>query len=886
MARELRRADVVDGGATGARAQADDLRAAAPKGAGATVRARLGRYLVPVLIVVLFGAALALLHHELAEQGVTGLRSAIDAIPWQQLLLALALAALGYLVLTVYDVLAMIYIERRVPYRGIALASFVAYAFSNSISFGLIAAASIRYRLYAAFGLSAAEITEIVGFTNVTLVLGFATLIGLMLASGVLEAAAAGHFLSPWLEPLGFVLLALVGAYVLLGLIRRRPFEVRGWRIAIPSPLLALGQVIVGSLDLSFAASVLYVLLPSGSEVGVFAFLGIYLVASAAGIASHVPGGIGVFESIVVLLLTPEIAAPAVLGALLGYRLIYYVIPLCLGAGLLAAHEIWHGRKRLGRLAHGLGRLSSLAPQAFALVVFLSGVVLLVSGATPAIGDRLAILADLLPLPLIEASHFLGSLAGAALLLVARGLQRRLDAAWLLTLVLLAAGIAFCLLKGLDYEEAAVLALLFAALLPCRHLFYRRAALTSVSFTPAWLAALAVALLGAAWLGFFAYRHVDYAGELWWRFALDGDAPRFLRAGVGVAVLMVGLALARLLRPAPAELKPPLSEEMARAAAIAAAAPETSANLALLGDKTLLFSEAGDGFLMYGVSGRSWISMGDPVGSDAACRELAWLFRERADRNQAWTVFYEVGAGRLPLYLDLGLSPLKIGEEARVSLTGFSLAGHAQRELRQIHGRFEREGGSFEIVPATAVPALLPQLKAISDAWLGGKNVREKGFSLGWFEPAYLERFPVALVRRGNDILAFANLWQGGGRDELSIDLMRYLPDAPRGVMDYLLISSMLWGATEGYRWFNLGMAPLAGLEDRALAPAWARLSAFVFRHGEHFYNFQGLRQYKAKFEPVWAPRYLVSPGGLALPRILLDVATLIAGGLRGVISK
>ena len=863
---------------------ADALRRVPGASAGPHMHARLGRYLAPVVIVLLFGAALVMLHHELAEHPIADFRAALDAIPWQRLLLALALAALGYVVLTVYDVLALVYIGRSVPYRGIALASFVAYAFSNSISFGLIAAASIRYRLYAAFGLSAAEITQIVGFTNITLVLGFATLIGLLLAGGVLEAAAPGHFLSPWLEPLGFALLALVVVYVLLGHIRRHPLQVRGWSIAIPSPPLALGQVVTGALDLSFAASVLYVLLPPGAEIGVLAFLGIYLVASAAGIASHVPGGIGVFESIVVLLLTPLMAAPAVLGALLAYRLIYYVIPLGLGAGLLAGHELWRGRA--GWMAQGLGRLAPLAPQAFALVVFLCGAMLLVSGAMPATGSRLTTLAGLLPLPVIEASHFLGSLAGAALLLVARGLQRRLDAAWLVALALLAAGIALSLLKGLDYEEAALLAIMLVALLPCRRLFYRPAALTAVSFTPAWLAAVAVVLIGTGWLGAFAYRHLEYADELWWRFALDGDAPRSLRAGVGVAVLMVGVALARLLRPAPPQARRPLPEEIEHAAALAAGAPETSANLALLGDKTLLFSEAGDGFLMYGVSGRSWISMGDPVGSEAARRELAWRFRERADRHQAWTVFYEVGPETLPLYLDLGLSPLKIGEEARVPLAGFSLEGHAHRELRQIHNRFERDGGTFEIAPAAAVPGLLPQLRAISDAWLGGKHVREKGFSLGWFEPAYLERFPVALVRQGGGILAFANLWQGDWREELSIDLMRHRPDAPRGVMDYLLISSMVWGAAEGYRWFNLGMAPLAGLEDRALAPTWARLSAFVFRHGEHFYNFQGLRQYKAKFGPLWQPRYIASPAGIALPRILLDLAALIAGGLRGVVAK
>jgi phosphatidylglycerol lysyltransferase len=81
-------------------------------------------------------------------------------------------------------------------------------------------------------------------------------------------------------------------------------------------------------------------------------------------------------------------------------------------------------------------------------------------------------------------------------------------------------------------------------------------------------------------------------------------------------------------------------------------------------------------------------------------------------------------------------------------------------------------------------------------------------------------------------------------------------------------------------------MAPLAGLENRALAPAWHRMGTFVYRHGEHFYNFEGLRRYKEKFDPEWRPRYLASPGGIALPRILLDVSTLIAGGVKEIVTR
>jgi phosphatidylglycerol lysyltransferase len=186
----------------------------------------------------------------------------------------------------------------------------------------------------------------------------------------------------------------------------------------------------------------------------------------------------------------------------------------------------------------------------------------------------------------------------------------------------------------------------------------------------------------------------------------------------------------------------------------------------------------------------------------------------------------------------------------------------------------------------TAVPELLPDLQKISDSWLKEKNSREKGFSLGFFNNDYLMNFPVAVVRVQNEIVAFANLWTGAERHELSIDLMRYNRQAPDGIMEFLFINLMLWGQEQGYQFFSLGMAPLSGLENRPFAPLWNRIGAIIFRQGDHFYNFEGLRHYKEKFAPIWEPRYLACPGGLALPRILTNTTTLISGGIKGVLGK
>jgi phosphatidylglycerol lysyltransferase len=245
-----------------------------------------------------------------------------------------------------------------------------------------------------------------------------------------------------------------------------------------------------------------------------------------------------------------------------------------------------------------------------------------------------------------------------------------------------------------------------------------------------------------------------------------------------------------------------------------------------------------------------------------------------------------VTVSQLPLYLDLGLEMAKLGEEARVYLPQFSLEGPKRGDLRNEYRRAAKQGASFQMLPPEAVAAQLPRLKEISDYWLLSKSAAEKGFSVGRFEPDYVRRFCCACVMRDDRIVAFATLWITRNKEEFSVDLMRYGADAPKGVMDYLFIELMLWGKREGYRWFNLGMAPLAGLERHPLAPFWHKLGRIVHRYGETIYNFEGLRRYKDKFGPQWRPRYLASPGGLVLPRVLLDTAALIAGGVREVVWK
>ena len=289
---------------------------------------------------------------------------------------------------------------------------------------------------------------------------------------------------------------------------------------------------------------------------------------------------------------------------------------------------------------------------------------------------------------------------------------------------------------------------------------------------------------------------------------------------------------------------------------------------------------------MYGVQGRSWVAMGGPVGLRAERLELLWRFRELCDVWGGRTVFYEVGTDDLPDLVELGLTFFKLGEQAFVPLDRFSLDGAERSGLRQSVRRAERDGAEFAVTPPEGVGGLMAELRAVSDAWLEGKTASEKGFSLGRFDAAYLANFPVATVRTRGELVAFANLWATPDRNELSVDLMRFRGRAVRDVMDYLFVQLMLWGKAQGYARFDLGMAPLSGLQDRQLAPLWTRAGALLFTHGERLYNFEGLRRYKEKFRPVWQPRYLAAPGGPTLAAVLADVTTLVSGSTLGIVRK
>ncbi|MBA1244782.1 bifunctional lysylphosphatidylglycerol flippase/synthetase MprF [Pseudomonas japonica] len=852
----------------------------------------LSQYRQPLgigLTLVMFAIALIACRRMLRDLDIYALHDSVAATPSSALLAALGFTVAGFVVLLGYEWSASRYAGAALPPRALATGGFTAFAIGNAVGLSLLSGGSVRYRLYSRLGVGPAEVARMTLFASLSLGCALPPLAALACLSD-LSAASTALRLPPALLGVIAAAVLLLTAGLAVGVYRRRapvqPFPhnliVRAGRstLRLPSLRLCLLQLVITALDVAIAAAVLYSLLPEAPPFG--AFLLVYLLALAAGVLSHVPGGVGVFEAILLAAFANQLGAAPLAAALLLYRLIYVMLPFLVACLWLLATEA----RRLLFARNAIRAASGLAAPILAVLVFLSGMVLLFSGATPEIDTRLRHMGFLIPHRLIDASHFAASLIGVLCLLLAQGLRRRLSAAWMLTVILLLVGALLSLLKGFDWEEASVLTLTACLLAVFRRSFYRPSRLMELPLSPFYLMAAACVVGASIWLLFFAYQDVPYNNRLWWQFTLDADAPRGLRSALGSAVLLVVVVLTWLLRTARPVIHLPGRDELERAHKILMASHQPDGGLALTGDKALLFHPNDKAFLMYARRGRSLVALYDPIGPTQPRAEMIWQFRDLCDFHHARPVFYQVRAENLPFYMDIGLTAIKLGEEARVDLRRFDLEakGKEMKDLRYTWNRGTRDGLSMEIYEPGTAP--LDELKVISDAWLSGKNVREKGFSLGRFSPDYLKHFRIVIIHFQGRPVAFANLLETNSHELASLDLMRSHPEAPKLTMEFMMVGLIQHYKQLGYGRFSLGMVPLSGLQPRRGAPLTQRLGSMVFRRGEQLYNFQGLRRFKDKFQPDWEPRYMAVPAGLDPLVALADTAALIAGGLTGLVKR
>ncbi len=415
----------------------------------------LFKWLGPVCSLLLLGTALTVLYHLTQAWHWHDIRVAIWSQPLPRLTGALLLTLLSYGCLCSYDMLALHALGKRLPWQQVSITSFIAYTFSNTLGFALLTGTSVRYRLYSALGLATGEVARVVLFCSITFFLGLLAWGGSALLTCDVSQLLPDR--PQWADTLlrlaGMMALVLVACYLCW------PTHRLSWRthtLTLPGFKVRLLQLLVALADWMAAAAVLFALLPADS-VPYPVLLSAFVLASFLGVLAHVPGGIGVFEASMSLLLANYLPTDKLLASLLLYRCIYYLLPFLCALLLFASQEMLQQKARWQRLQEIMSAVREFLPALISLGTFAAGSLLLCSGMIPTMRSHIEVWLQVLPLHLLELSHVLGSVSGILLILLARSLYRRHDAAFRITQLLLLLGMAFSLLKGGDWESALLL---------------------------------------------------------------------------------------------------------------------------------------------------------------------------------------------------------------------------------------------------------------------------------------------------------------------------------------------------------------------------------------------------------------------------------------------
>ncbi|ACK65052.1 protein of unknown function DUF470 [Rippkaea orientalis PCC 8801] len=516
-------------------------------------------------------------------------------------------------------------------------------------------------------------------------------------------------------------------------------------------------------------------------------------------------------------------------------------------------------------------------------------IVNLVSAVTPSTLIRVRWLEEIFPFEIRATGHIFAALSGFFLLILAHNLLRRKRIAWLLTILLLIISIVSHLIKGFDYEESLLAGVLLIQLLLMQGIFTARSDPPSIKQGVRVLIGSVLFTLAYGTIGFFlldTHYHVNFdvgtaLGQTLAMFFTEDNGGlqpttrfgRFFADSIYVVASVTLLsALWLFLQPILLRGVPATNAERKRAKSIVEAYGRSSlARLTLLEDKAYYFSPSGQSMIAYVPKGRVAMVLGDPIGPREDRREVIVTFGQFCGLNDWYPAFYQTLTDDLALYHALGFKSIKIGQEAIVDLNTLSLQGKSAKNLRNILNRLTKSGYEVKFYQPPITEDLLDTLKTISDEWLTMVQGSEKRFSLGWFEPNYLRDCEIAVVQSNTGkITAFANVIPEYQLNEITIDLMRQCQDVEQGTMDFLFISLFQHFKAQGYDGFNLGLSALSGLAETPASPHLEKVLHYLYEHLNRFYHFQGLHDYKNKFQPRWEPRYLVYPRAIALPEVVV----------------
>lgn len=526
-------------------------------------------------------------------------------------------------------------------------------------------------------------------------------------------------------------------------------------------------------------------------------------------------------------------------------------------------------------------------PSVVACVVLGSGVVNLFSVIGPSLAERAVIIEDLFPLQFVHLSRFLTLLIGFSLVISSINIYKRKRRALFVVFFLAIFSVVFHMTKGLDYEEAAVSALLATLLFLARKVFVVRSSIPDLRWGIARLATGLATALAYGVVGFWLLDQKEFGmnftlGDSIRRTLLSlsfvGDptlvpATRYARWFMESMYLMTATAIVysfwALFRPVVYRYGT-LPHERQLAEQITFRHGRSALDFfKYWPDKTFFFLPGERTYISYRVAAGHAVALADPVGPEAEIEPAVVEFSQFCQENDWHVIFHQTLPDFLPIYRKAGYRKLKIGDEAIVDLTQFNLEGKNAKKLRHTTNQLENQGIRFVYYPAPLSEEILAKAREVSNLWLQIPGRRERSFTLGFFDPDYVRGTPLFAAVDGADrILAFVNVIPSFCAGEATIDLMRYRSDNPPGLMEYMFTKLFLAKKAEGFTRFSLGMAPMTGFQEKEDAAFEERAVHNFMQHMNFLFRYQGLKSFKAKFATQWEPRYVVYRNIFNLPLV------------------
>ncbi|MDY5133693.1 bifunctional lysylphosphatidylglycerol flippase/synthetase MprF [Actinotignum urinale] len=797
---------------------------------------KYSKLLKSLFYILIIAGVIFVAHGQLQELSGAKMKEVLSSTPQTTLGGLILLGLLAFTATGLYDIFAAKHFGVDISLRKSLKIGWIAQAFNNFAGLGGLTGGTIRSRYYRREGADSKQAL------NATVSVWAANLLGLfvmLLATLPFAAKYDGKFLIvPILACLYIPIYFLAGRFHWKKIdLRNSAFGLQNVRQKLQMSTVSVAEWLAAAAFFWCCTSVFL-----GKPVSFLAAVFVYSTATLVGLLTFIPAGLGTFDlTVIAFFQHMGYDTSKLFLAIIVYRITYYAIPWVF-ATIYWMIEFTGHRINL----HDEDRRHRIIIMMLAIGTAILGIICILDAFAPTLYSRVPLLRIIRPRGMTHSSRLASMMLGIMLIVLSRGIKQRITRVYYMTISVLILAAITSVARGFDVQSMALLLIFIFLLFLARGSFDREPLpFKWKTFIPALIFIIGVPL------GVFAWRYIKI-DTLYHAYPSGRPWTTVLVYTFLVSAIAGALTFSRSKAP---HFKEQLKDDVEKYEKFLSDNEANGAftHLYYLGDKEVFYSSDGKAALLYRPYRSTFLVLGDPIGQKYAFDNLFEEFAEYADSFSCGISVYEIHGEYLSSCANIGLSFVKIGEDATVDLATYSNVGNKGKVFRRMKNRMGEKGTNFEVHFPPFTRDFINDLKDVSDQWLGKRQ--EMAFSLGYFDENYIGRAPVAIIR-GERIEGFATIMPMAN-GTASVDLMRIRPDAPGGTMDGIFVSLIEWARENGYKFFNLGMAPMSNTGNTRFSRTRERIVRLVYDFGDRIYNFKGLRSYKEKFKPNWDSRYL-----------------------------